>query len=428
MMNELLALRRRPYIISECLLCIFLLIFLVLSGPRFGKFATLFGGLSLLVFILEAMIRGHLARMVADAKPLIPYMLFVLLSLLVLPLIPYAGSRVWNNATGMLTLGITFTIARRWGKLPLLYYAYPLVVCALCFLMFVAPSLVGAEGSTSGSRANYKATGLGEGGGLLASHFSVIVGIAVFLSLQYMFDKGMSFRNLFKIDFLFHGFSILLGFYLIVIQSGSRQGLLWLFMAAMLCYVVYSRKNLFIGALLLLPVAIIFPILMYVFFKETETVSRILVLFDPVAQTFDPEKSLETRVVMIEIGLDLWKQSPIWGNGNEAFRVNAGFGAYSHNNYIEMLSNYGLLGLFTYYLPLISGLCISLKGFFRNHQNELKIGFAWVAFCIVSILLSNIFMPSYYMKHMLMFMGILLGRLYYLKEMEGRMHRQARFR
>lgn len=420
MIQELLNLRRRPFILSECMLGGFLFFFLVLSGPKFGKMATLCGGLSVLFFGIELVLRNQTASALTKVKPLVPYFLLSVLTVLVLPLIPFAASRVWNIFTGILILIVVFTITRRYGRAQILEYAFPMVVCGLCFLMLVAPSLVGAEASTQhvSGRVNYRTTGLGEGGGLLSSHFSVIVGIAIFLSLLSLIQGGFHWRKLLTLNGMFHSFTVALGFYLVVILSGSRQGLFWWFFFALFCYAMYTKRQLFLGILFLIPLTLISLTVGYIVLQDTLVVQRIIAIFDPVAQTFNPEKSLEGRIEMIKIGLDLWKESPVWGNGNEAFRVNSGINAYSHNNYVELLANYGIMGAIFFYLPLVVALIMSLKGFFRVRHPQLKNDYLWVLFCVVSVLVSNFFMPSYYMKHMLMFLGVILGRLYYIREME----------
>jgi O-antigen ligase len=164
---------------------------------------------------------------------------------------------------------------------------------------------------------------------------------------------------------------------------------------------------------------------LFLVFRDTIAIQRIVDIFDPVARTFNPEKSFEFRIEMLQIGIELWAQSPVWGNGNEAFRVLGGLdGYYSHNNYIELLCNYGGLGIIFFYFPMLSVLWMSLRGFFVHQHDQLKKEYLWVAFAIVSILVSNMFMPSYYMKHVLVFMAIIMGRLYYLKDNESQILRQ----
>lgn len=425
LLQEILNLRHRPYIIAECFLCLFLVFMVVLSGPRFAKFATLSGGMVVMTFACEALLRRHLGQYLEKLIPMIPYILFVLLSVLVLPLIPYAGSRAWNNGTGMAILIVTFLVVRRMGKVQLLEYAFPLAVLGLCFFMFVAPGLIGAEGSTGrlNDRVNFESTLTG--GGQNASHLSVIVGIAYFMALSGLIRGGISIRKLVQPDNLMYLAALLSGFYLIVVRSGSRQGLLWIFLAAMFCYAIYTRRHIVLGLMFTIPAGLILSVVTFFAFRDTVAIQRIVDIFDPVARTFNPEKSLEIRLEMLQIGYDLWKESPIWGNGNEAFRVLGGLdGYYSHNNYIELLCNYGALGLLLFYIPMLIVLWKAISGFFVHQHDNLRKDYLWVAFSIVSVMVSQFFMPSYYMKHVLVFMAIIMGRLYYLKDNESQIIRQ----
>lgn len=64
-------------------------------------------------------------------------------------------------------------------------------------------------------------------------------------------------------------------------------------------------------------------------------------------------KSAEIRATMIEIGFNKWMDSPIWGYGFDSFkyynRLMTGHFYYSHNNYIELLYNLGIIGFAIYY-------------------------------------------------------------------------------
>ena len=64
-------------------------------------------------------------------------------------------------------------------------------------------------------------------------------------------------------------------------------------------------------------------------------------------------KSAEIRVTMIEIGFNKWMDSPIWGYGFDSFkyynRLMTGHFYYSHNNYIELLYDLGIIGFAIYY-------------------------------------------------------------------------------
>jgi O-antigen ligase len=57
------------------------------------------------------------------------------------------------------------------------------------------------------------------------------------------------------------------------------------------------------------------------------------------------------RSGMIVEALRLWWERPVAGYGIDQFRyANRLYGTYSHNNYTEMLANFGVIGLLAYYL------------------------------------------------------------------------------
>lgn len=62
----------------------------------------------------------------------------------------------------------------------------------------------------------------------------------------------------------------------------------------------------------------------------------------------------DLRKRMIEMGLQGWFESPIFGHGLDAFKFfnkeTTGHFFYSHNNYVEMLYDFGILGFLFYYV------------------------------------------------------------------------------
>ena len=57
------------------------------------------------------------------------------------------------------------------------------------------------------------------------------------------------------------------------------------------------------------------------------------------------------RIHYIETGMKEFFNSPIWGNGTGHSYVM--FGTYSHNNFVELFMNYGIIGFSIYYAPYI---------------------------------------------------------------------------
>lgn len=86
--------------------------------------------------------------------------------------------------------------------------------------------------------------------------------------------------------------------------------------------------------------------------------------------------STEIREDMMLMGLEAFFQSPIWGNGWFYFSQYSGLGTYSHNNYIELLVTYGLIGFFLYYSMFIF---VLYKLYYKLRQSDLaKLFFAMV--------------------------------------------------
>lgn len=86
-------------------------------------------------------------------------------------------------------------------------------------------------------------------------------------------------------------------------------------------------------------------------------------------------KSAEIRATMIEIGFNRWLDSPIWGYGFDSFkhynRLMTGHFYYSHNNYIELLYDLGIIGFAIYYWFYWKLFCVAWKGK-HNYAPEIR--------------------------------------------------------
>ncbi len=81
--------------------------------------------------------------------------------------------------------------------------------------------------------------------------------------------------------------------------------------------------------------------------------------------TANADGSALLREKMIKIGIEGWLQSPIWGYGFDSFKfynqIVTGYKMYSHNNFVEMLYNYGVIGFCLYYWFYLKLLLTALK-------------------------------------------------------------------
>lgn len=70
-------------------------------------------------------------------------------------------------------------------------------------------------------------------------------------------------------------------------------------------------------------------------------------LFDTIKNGYAETDTDAVRFDMIRVGWEEFLKNPLFGNGaGHSFEL---FGTYSHNNFIEMLMNYGLIGFGLYY-------------------------------------------------------------------------------
>ena len=100
---------------------------------------------------------------------------------------------------------------------------------------------------------------------------------------------------------------------------------------------------------------------------------------DLIEYTIDQSSEVEggtiIREQMVAKGLELWRESPVFGHGLDAFASIGGFGVYAHNNYVEMLCNHGVFGFVFYYGFYLYMLYKLLKRKENDIMRQFLIGF-----------------------------------------------------
>lgn len=153
--------------------------------------------------------------------------------------------------------------------------------------------------------------------------------------------------------------------------SGSRKALIICFLGAFLILIImFKRKRVSIILFCIFLSLIGFLIITQISFFYDIIGYRFMAIFDFLIQGETNEGSLTTRVAMINKAIELFKKEPIFGHGLNSFTLLGGFNTYSHNNYVEILVNSGIIGFLLYYTPLFVLLQRSYKHY-KNHNDEL---------------------------------------------------------
>ena len=170
-----------------------------------------------------------------------------------------------------------------------------------------------------------------------------------------------------------------MAFYLLVIfLTGSRKGLIMVFLAPMIIAFVFGRRKLFRNVL----IGIVAAIIVYVMIMNVEFLYNIIgVRMESLMLFFTEgtvsEGSLQSRLILSEIGMSYIREKPWTGYGYDCFKLVSGmggqgvvddgsFGYYSHNNYIELLFGGGIIGFVLYYIPMVYLLKKIFKGISKN--------------------------------------------------------------
>ncbi|MDP1904058.1 MAG: O-antigen ligase family protein [Pseudomonadota bacterium] len=189
--------------------------------------------------------------------------------------------------------------------------------------------------------------------------------------------------------------------YINLFWTGSRTGII-LCGFVMLAVIVQATIN-GIGKLRFAPLALVGILAMVaVYTLPMLADSRFLLRFANISSYFTGaefvvrEQSVILRAEMIEKGISLWQQSPVFGWGFDAFRHISGYGTYSHSNHVELLANYGLIGYIMYYSIYIS-LVFSMLKHSKTNSNvkDLKVTILLLVGLVFIAGISNV---SYYSK------------------------------
>lgn len=196
-------------------------------------------------------------------------------------------------------------------------------------------------------------------------------------------------------------------FFYMILKTGKYRAvnILLFFTSVLFCASTFSR-----GALL----AIIIGILFLLFFSRSEHKWKLIfgslivfmflliflnrlgvyeILFERIATVWTGSDNAVAasdagRIRMMQSGFEIWKKYPIFGCGFNNFSKVSGINTYAHNNYIQILSELGILGFTLIYFPKFAIAIKLLKKAIRKKSMDYTFMFTLVVvmmFCDMSI-------------------------------------------
>lgn len=173
-----------------------------------------------------------------------------------------------------------------------------------------------------------------------------------------------------------------------IITTGSRKSLLLVIFGAMLLISLYSYYQGRIMSLIAIIIGIIIIASPFLVWLQTlDVFSRFDGMFNAVSGEGKVDHSLLVRQEMIRFGLEKFTQNPIvgYGTGHYAVLYFYEFGEYrpSHNGYIQLLVEFGLVGFCLYYSMYIY---MIVKIWYITTKHRLVLGIVIVTILVLQLL------------------------------------------
>ena len=210
-----------------------------------------------------------------------------------------------------------------------------------------------------------------------------------------------------------------------IILSGSRKGMIGVFLILLLQYVFFVFKNRkravfkrLIGGLVVL--SFLFGIFGY-FIMKSEYGYRManVMLYIKGQKIQKGDTSITGRAYLYKVGLKNFMNSPIIGNGLSSFddtdlgigKISRRIGAYAHSNLIEVLASSGIIGFILYYSIYWTCILRLLYQFKFELNTHLKsIWYLTITFIVV-MLTYELFSVTYYGKEFWIFLSCVLASI-----------------
>ncbi len=175
--------------------------------------------------------------------------------------------------------------------------------------------------------------------------------LAIFVFMSVFLVRKNQLSKTFSLLF----FNLIIIFFIIL--TGSRMAIITITLILLFYFSFDKRKSIYyvISGFFFIIVGYFFIMNIPFFYNN------IGYRFEGILTGDSVEGSFIGRSKMIELGIEWFKERPFIGYGLDNYRALSPFKTYSHNTYIELLVNLGLLGLILYYKLYFNLIINSIK-------------------------------------------------------------------
>ncbi len=201
---------------------------------------------------------------------------------------------------------------------------------------------------------------------------------------------------------------------LVILLAGSRKALFLCIVPVFLYYVFQKKRNLVGRALLIAACALVgYFLIMYVEPLYNTIGFRIEGMVSWILTGETKEASMNSRLDFIDLGMGVFLENPLTGIGLATFSSLAGsYGAYSHNNYVELLVSGGIVAIVLYYLPFVM---LGIRLYRTREMSNLNL---FTLILLVSMLMIHMGVVVYYTR-VYLYMNLCLFTLAEERKTEG---------
>ena len=211
-------------------------------------------------------------------------------------------------------------------------------------------------------------------------------------------------------------FSCLIILTVMLFLTGSRKSVAFAILGTIFFLLLMNRKNSIVKKLAFYVCLISGAIVLLNIMKNVPIFSTVYTRFELLFEGIINNKTTYTtdvlRQYMITTGIEEFWKNPIFGNGTARSYVM--FGTYSHNNFIELLMNYGIVGFLIYYLPYV----LLLFNLIKRAMKVDVIAIFFLVYILMQIVLS-VGLVCYYDRLSQVMIACAWGHLYHQRLMRG---------